>query len=86
MSWVRATVGFLTFHLAFWLRTGGAAKAWFGVMIVASAGGTMLGNAVAPRLRERLREELLLVAGVVVAAGVLGRGRHRGERCRWPRS
>ncbi len=70
MAWVRAAVGFLTFHLAFWLRTAGAAKGWFGVMIVASAGGTMLGNGVAPRLRRRLREELLLVAGVVVATVV----------------
>ena len=68
MSWLRATVGFLTFHLAFWLRTGGAAKAWFGVMIAASAAGTMLGNAVAPRLRKRLREELMLMAGMVVGA------------------
>lgn len=68
MSWVRATVGLLTFHLAFWLRTGSATKAWFGVMLVASAGGTMLGNAVAPPLRHRLREELLLVIGVIVAA------------------
>lgn len=70
MAWVRATVGFLTFHLAFWLRTGGATKAWFGLMIVASAGGTMLGNAVAPLVRRRLRVELLLIAGVVVATGV----------------
>jgi MFS family permease len=70
MAWVRATVGFLTFHLAFWLRTGGATKAWFGVMILASAVGTMVGNGVAPWLRRRLREELLLVAGVVVATGV----------------
>ncbi len=68
MSWLRATVGFLTFHLAFWLRTGGVAKAWFGVMIAASAGGTMLGNAVAPRLRKRLREELMLMAGMIVGA------------------
>ena len=68
MSWVRATVGLLTFHLAFWLRTGGAAKAWFGVLIGASAAGTLAGNAVAPRLRRRLREELLLVVGVAAAA------------------
>lgn len=70
MAFVRASVGFLTFHLAFWLRTSGASKAWFGLMIVGSAAGTMLGNAVAPQLRRRLRTELLLVAGVIVAAGI----------------
>ena len=70
MSWVRATVGFLTFHLAFWLRHSGSSKMWFGVMLVASAGGTMAGNAIAPRLRRRLREELLLVAGVIAAAAL----------------
>jgi hypothetical protein len=70
MSWVRASVGFLTFHLAFWLRTEGQSTAWFALMIGASAAGTMLGNAVAPRVRRKLHEELLLVVGVVVATGV----------------
>ena len=63
MALVRATLGFLTFHLAFWLRTGCGQGVVRGV-VVASAGGTMLGNAVAPSLRRRLREERMLVGAL----------------------
>jgi len=65
---LRATVGFVFFHLAFWLRTKDAGTAWFGAAVALSALGTMAGNAIAPRVRSRVREELMVVAALTVSA------------------
>jgi len=72
MSLIRACIGFLTFHLFFWLRED------FGLaqLGLAAAGGTVgsiTGNVVAPRLRRRMREESMLsiALGIVASVGVV---------------
>lgn len=68
MLMLRAGVGFLFFHLAFWLRTQSGGTLWFGVAIGLSALATMLGNAIAPAIVRRLREELMLVGALALSA------------------
>ena len=72
MAVLRAAVGFLTFLIAFGFRRDGAPSWWFGVVIAASALGSLAGAALAPRLRERTGEEPILAAslGVVATAGL----------------
>ena len=65
---LRAAVGFVFFHLAFWLRTQSAGTLWFGAAVGLSAIGTMAGNAVAPLVRRRLREELMLAGALTLSA------------------
>ena len=78
MAVLRASVGFLTFLVAFAFRREGAPAWWFGVALATSMVGTFVGNAVAPRLRKFLPEEriilgsLLLVAVVSLAAAQVG--------------
>ncbi len=79
MAVMRAAVGFLAFFTAFALR-----KDLVGLGIAASCGmtGSFVGNLVAPMLRERMREEAMLVTAVLtttalvvlgfVAGGVFG--------------
>lgn len=71
MVLIRASIGFLTFHLLFWLRHDYGLAA-FGLAAGASALGSMAGNLVAPRLRRSLRERRMLVAslGVIAIAGL----------------
>jgi hypothetical protein len=73
MAIIRGVVGFLTFLLAFWLKQSGASSVWLGVMVVASMAGNLGGAAIAPLLRRRFREEMLLggVAGVTAVVGVV---------------
>jgi hypothetical protein len=71
MLMLRAAVGFVFFHLAFWLRDQTAGTAWFAVAVGMSALATMAGNVVAPRLRRALREELML-AGALALSTVAG--------------
>ncbi len=73
MLFLRAAVGFLFFHLAFWLRTKTAGAAWFGVVVALSALGTMAGNAIGPYLRRSIREEAMLLGalGLSAVAGVV---------------
>ena len=74
MAFMRGAVGFLTFLVAFGLRRDGAPSWWFGVVIAASALGSLTGAALAPRLRERKGEEPILATTlfVVATAGLLG--------------
>ncbi len=73
MGLIRAIVGFLTFLLAFDLRTGGAPTWHYGVVLAGSGIGALIGSSVAPLLRRSMSEErmLSLVLGVTVGAGVL---------------
>ncbi|WP_040493227.1 MFS transporter [Ilumatobacter nonamiensis] len=68
MTVLRADVGFTFFHLAFWLRTFDNGTALFGASIAASAGATMVGNAIAPRVRQRMREETMLTVVLAMSA------------------
>jgi hypothetical protein len=75
MAFLRAVVGFLAFHLAFWYRGDDAPTWWFGVVLAASSLGSLLGAALAPPLRRVVREERILLGCLVVttlaALGVL---------------
>jgi len=68
MIMLRAGVGFLFFHLAFWLRTQSGGTFWFALAVGLSALGTMVGNAMAPAIRRRLHEELMLTGALGLAA------------------
>ncbi len=48
MAVLRAGVGFMTFFVAFAFRARGAPSWWFGVVLVCSLGGTLVGNVAAP--------------------------------------
>jgi hypothetical protein len=64
---MRGGVGFMQFLLFFWLRGQGAGK-WFGAAIAVGALSTMAGNTLGPRLRRRMREEVMLVSGLATIA------------------
>lgn len=64
---MRASVGFMQFLLFFWLREQGAGV-WFGAAIAVGAVSTMAGNLLGPVIRRRLREEIMLIAGLAFIA------------------
>src|SRR5207302_10675339 len=69
---LRAIVGFLTFLVAFALLAGhrkGPAW-WFGITLAVSLAGTFVGAVVAPRLREWVVEERILIGTLVLVAAV----------------
>lgn len=68
MAFIRAVVGFLTFHLLFWLRAE-YGLAQFGLAAAAATVGSMLGNVMAPRLRSSIREEVMLTIAFAVIGG-----------------
>jgi len=68
MAVLRAAVGFLTFLIAFSFRRDGVATAWFGVVAMMSVLGMLAGNGAGGFLRERLREERMLLIGLVITA------------------
>jgi MFS-type transporter involved in bile tolerance (Atg22 family) len=69
---LRFIVGFMTFLVAFGFRRIHAPAWWFGVILAFSVGGNLVGAAIAPRLRTRFREELIIAGSLVavVAAGI----------------
>ena len=73
MVLLRAATGFLFFLLAFWLRTQSGGTFWFGAAIGMSALSTMAGNSIAPGIRRRLREEVMMAGalGLSALAGVV---------------
>ncbi|HSS11234.1 MAG TPA: MFS transporter [Acidimicrobiales bacterium] len=73
MATLRFSVGFMTFLVAFGFRRNHAPAWWYGVILAVSVGGNLVGAIIAPRLRTRFREELILAGAVVavVAAGVV---------------
>ena len=73
MTVLRACVGFTFFHLAFWLREQDQGALWFAAVVGVSALVAMVGNAIAPRLRNRMREETMLVSALAIV-GTAGIG------------
>ncbi len=74
MGLLRGIVGFLTFLVAFALRTSDAPTYQFGIVIAASGVGSLLGALVAPALRRNDTPEeriLQIVLGITAVAGVL---------------
>jgi hypothetical protein len=70
MVMVRASIGFLTFHLFFWLRDDYGLVA-FGAAAASGTLGSVLGNVVAPRLRRRTREEVMVMVALATIAAAL---------------
>lgn len=71
MALLRASVGFLTFQIAFVFRRAHYSTLWFGMVLLLAALGTLLGNVAGPRLRQVMREESMLIFALTCAA-VLG--------------
>ncbi len=65
---LRAMNGFSLFLVAFWLRYNEAPTAWFGAMVVLSGIGAALGALIAPRLRHRVSEDLLVAASLAMTS------------------
>ena len=74
MGLLRGIVGFLTFLLAFALRTDGSPAWHFGVVLALSAVGGLSGAGVAPLLRRHVSEERIITGLLVVVAatGIAG--------------
>ncbi len=78
LAWVamlilRASAGFMLFHLAFWFRGQENEKYLLGMAVGLSSLGTMSGNALAPRLRRTLHEERMITLALALpaAAGLI---------------
>jgi len=69
MTVLRAIVGFTFFHLAFWLRSQDHGAVWFGAVVGVAALASIVGNAIAPKVRQRLSEESMLTVCLLVSAG-----------------
>lgn len=68
MAVLRGAVGFLTFFAAFSLKRSNEGALWYGIVLIASAGGGLLGVVVAPLLRRRVREETILAGSLLAPA------------------
>ncbi len=73
MGLLRGMVGFLSILVAFGLRADGEPLWHFGLVGAGAVGGSLVGSMVAPRLREVMREEMILIAmlAVTVVAALL---------------
>jgi hypothetical protein len=68
MGLVRGIVGFLTFLLLFDLRSG---PTWhLGIVLGVTGAGALIGSVLAPRLREAMSEERMLMAVLALAVAV----------------
>jgi hypothetical protein len=78
MMILRGVIGFLFFHVAFWLRDERAGTAWFGLAIGLSSLAIMIANTVAPLLRRFMSERKMMMFAYLaigmtgVIAGVVG--------------
>jgi hypothetical protein len=70
MATLRFLVGFMVFLVAFAFRRTHAPVWWYGIALAGSVGGNLVGAAIAPRLRARVREEWILVGSVLAVAAV----------------
>ena len=73
LAWVamlilRAAAGFMLFHLAFSFRGEPNEKTLIGAAVALSSLGTMVGNAIAPRLRRTLHEERMITVALTLPA------------------
>jgi hypothetical protein len=66
MGSLRGIVGFLAFLLAFSFREG--QQLWLGVVAVCAQAGFLVGAAIAPRLRQKIEEELILTGVLCTVA------------------
>jgi hypothetical protein len=68
MGIVRASIGFLFFHLLFWLRDQSKGTLWFAVGVALASIAVMVGNLVGPRLRRAVHEDRMLVGSLTLVA------------------
>jgi hypothetical protein len=68
MALIRAAVGFLFFHVLFFIRENDYSSLWLGAVAGSVTLGAMIGNALAPVLRRRVREEHMLVGALSCVA------------------
>jgi hypothetical protein len=80
MAIIRFTAGFLTFLLAFHFRHTKAPSYWYGIVLGASVGGGLLGAAIAPRLRGKVKEEQLVISALVLIVLAAGTAAYLGGR------
>jgi hypothetical protein len=71
MGTLRGLVGFTTFLIAFSFRRAHVSTIWFGVVLIFSVLGGLAGTAAAPHLRDRVKEEHMVV-GALAGVAVLG--------------
>ena len=64
---LRTASGFLLFLLAFALRRDEEPTYWFGVVVGAGLAGALVADLIAPRIRERLREDIVVLASLLGA-------------------
>jgi hypothetical protein len=71
MGLVRASIGFLFFHLLFWLRDQSKGTFWFALGVALASLATMGGNLVGPPIRRSVREDRMLVGalGLIAVSG-----------------
>jgi hypothetical protein len=67
MMMLRASVGFMLFLMAFWLRGQSAGTAKFGVAVSVAAVAAAIGNASAKFVRRHVSEEWMLIGSLVAA-------------------
>ncbi len=68
MRILRGIVGFMFFHLAFWLRGEDAGTVWFGFAVAMAGIATLGANFVGPLLRDRMRESTMLMSSLIAIA------------------
>jgi hypothetical protein len=73
MRILRLCVGFMFFHLAFWLREEIAGTAWFGLAVGVSGLAVLGANFVGPVIRQKIPETHMLLGALcaLALAGVL---------------
>ena len=73
MRVLRGIVGFMFFHLAFWLRRETAGTAWFGLAIGLSGLATLGANFAGPYLRKKMQVQTMLLCSLI-SVGIVGVG------------
>ena len=66
MMLLRGVVGFLFFHVAFWLRDERAGTAWFGLALGLSSLATMFANGISPLIRRVMSERAMVTASLAI--------------------
>jgi MFS family permease len=68
MRILRLCVGFMFFHLAFWLRQEIAGTAWFGLAVGLSGLAVLGANFVGPIIRQKIPEDKMLLGALTALA------------------
>ena len=68
MRILRGCVGFMFFHLAFWLRGEVAGTAWFGFALGMIGIAVLSANTVSPFLKRQMRESMMMLSALLAVA------------------